>query len=58
MYPRTGLVIFPLPIPLPAIAVCAAYLAYDIYSSFNRRIGDNVGHVAHIGGAMVNQPLI
>lgn len=49
-FPLTGLLIFPIPIPLPAVVFGFAYLAYSSYMS--RHGNDNIGHDAHFGGAV------
>jgi len=50
MYPMSGLMIFPIPIQLPAFVFGILYLIYSWYMS--RRGKDNVGHDAHFFGAL------
>lgn len=51
LFPDMELIIFPLPIPLPGWVFGIAYLAYSVYGMRNA-IG-NIGHAAHLGGAVV-----
>lgn len=48
--PDMKLIMFPLPIPIPGYIFGIGYLLYSIYGMKNK-IG-NVGHSAHLGGAM------
>ena len=48
--PTSKLIVFPIPIPLPAWLFAILYLGYSIYMS--KRGGDNIGHRAHISGAL------
>ncbi len=48
--PFSRLIIFPIPFPLPAIVFGIVYLAYSWYMS--RRNLDNIGHDAHLFGAI------
>ena len=48
--PWSTLIIFPIPLPIPAILFAVLYVAYSIW--MDRRGGDNVNHSAHlVGGA-------
>ena len=49
--PRMGIMIMFIPIPIPGWIFAIAYLAYSIYGM--RRTLGNVGHAAHLGGALV-----
>jgi membrane associated rhomboid family serine protease len=49
-FPRSRLLIFPLPIPIPAPLFAVLYLAWSYYSS--RSAKDRVNHDAHIAGAL------
>jgi membrane associated rhomboid family serine protease len=51
LFPGIRIGMFPLPISLPAWVYGLAYVLYSIYSIGARR--DNVGHEAHLGGALV-----
>lgn len=48
--PLMTLIIFPIPIPLPAIVVGIGYLFYSNWAAKNAR--DNIGHDAHFYGAL------
>ena len=47
--PWTKLIIFPIPVPIPAIIYGVLYVAYSIW--MDKRGGDNVNHSAHLFGA-------
>lgn len=48
--PMSKLIVFPIPIPLPAWLFAILYLGYSVYMS--KRGGDNIGHRAHVSGAV------
>ena len=48
--PMSKLIVFPIPVPLPAWLFAVLYLGYSVYMS--KRGGDNIGHRAHISGAI------
>lgn len=48
--PFSKLIVFPIPVPLPAWLFAILYLGYSVYMS--KRGGDNIGHRAHISGAV------
>ncbi len=50
LHPSMSLFIFPLPIPIPGYIFGIGYLLYSIYG-MKKQIG-NIGHSAHIGGAI------
>jgi membrane associated rhomboid family serine protease len=50
LFPDMTLVLFPIPIPLPGYIFGIGYLLYSIYG-MKKQIG-NVGHTAHLGGAI------
>ncbi|NVK51388.1 MAG: rhomboid family intramembrane serine protease [Flavobacteriaceae bacterium] len=50
LYPDMTLMLFPLPIPIPAYVFGIGYLLYSIYG-MKKQLG-NIGHSAHLGGAM------
>lgn len=54
--PSMSLMIFPLPIPIPGYIFGVGYLAYSIYG-MKKQLG-NVGHAAHIGGAIGGYALL
>lgn len=47
--PWSKLVIFPLPVPIPAILFAVLYVGYSVW--MDRRGRDNVNHSAHLWGA-------
>ena len=48
--PWAKMIIFPIPIPIPAILYAVLYVAYSIW--MDKRGGDNINHSAHlVGGA-------
>lgn len=48
--PFATLIIFPLPIPIPAFVFAIAYIAYSVWASKKGR--DNINHDAHLCGAV------
>lgn len=50
LYPNMTLMMFPLPIPIPAYVFGVGYLLYSIYG-MKKQLG-NIGHSAHLGGAI------
>ncbi|APG64190.1 rhomboid family intramembrane serine protease [Tenacibaculum todarodis] len=50
LYPDMELIMFPLPIPIPGYIFGVGYLLYSIYG-MKKQLG-NIGHSAHLGGAM------
>jgi membrane associated rhomboid family serine protease len=53
LFPNTELFIFFVPIPIKAKYVIPIYVLIDLFGGFNRQAGDNTGHFAHLGGALV-----
>ena len=47
--PWSTLIIFPIPLPIPAFLFAVLYVGYSIW--MDRRGGDNVNHSAHLWGA-------
>ena len=50
LYPDMTLIMFPIPVPLPGYVFGIGYLLYSIYG-MKKQLG-NIGHAAHLGGAM------
>lgn len=48
--PLTKLMIFPIPLPMPAYVFAAVYIGYSVY--MNRRQSDNINHMAHMWGGL------
>ena len=53
LYPYLGLMIFPIPVHIPGFVFGLLYFGYSVYMMLYPRQGDNIGHAAHIGGAMI-----
>jgi len=51
LYPEMKLMIIPIPIGIPGWLFAIGYLAYSVYGMRNA-IG-NIGHAAHLGGAVI-----
>jgi len=49
MAPWSGIYLFFIPIPIPAIVYAVLYVSYSIW--MDRRGGDNINHSAHLWGA-------
>ncbi|HEX3386518.1 MAG TPA: rhomboid family intramembrane serine protease [Mucilaginibacter sp.] len=58
LYPNMELFIFFIPIPIKAKYIVSAYILYEIYATFNQASGDNVAHLAHLGGGLFGFLLI
>lgn len=52
LYPLLPLQFILIPIPIPGFILGLGYLAYSYYADKNRQQGDNVGHSAHLYGAL------
>jgi len=53
LFPNTELFLLFPPIPIKAKYLVFFYAMYEIYSEVNRTAGDNVAHLAHIGGMLI-----
>jgi len=51
LVPGISVIVFPIPIPIPAWLYSILFVAFSVYSARIKR--DNVGHDAHLGGALV-----
>lgn len=56
LFPDMSMVVFPLPIPIPAWIFGALFVVYSIVGS--REQWDNVGHAAHLGGTLAGMGLM
>lgn len=52
LFPNTELMLLFPPIPIKAKYLIGGYLAFEVYSSIYRA-GDQIAHLAHVGGAVV-----
>ncbi|HEY6900109.1 MAG TPA: rhomboid family intramembrane serine protease, partial [Puia sp.] len=53
LFPNTEMLILFLPVPVKAKYLIPVYVLIDLFGGFSRQPGDNVGHFAHLGGALV-----
>lgn len=58
LFPNTELMMMFIPFPIKAKFLIGGYMFYEIYKSVNFDVHDNVGHLAHIGGALTGLILI
>ena len=52
-FPNTELFLLLLPFPIKAKYLVGAYILFEIFAELQRAPGDNVAHLAHIGGALI-----
>ena len=52
-FPNTELFLLFIPFPIKAKYLVTFYILYEVYSELQRAPGDNVAHLAHIGGALI-----
>lgn len=50
LFPNTQLYIIPFPFPIKAKWIVMAYGGFELYSAWRTQPGDNVAHLAHLGG--------
>ncbi len=53
LFPNTELFLLFPPIPVKAKYLVTFYALFEIYSEFSRTPGDNVAHLAHLGGMLI-----
>ncbi|MBI2259079.1 MAG: rhomboid family intramembrane serine protease [Flavobacteriia bacterium] len=58
LFPNTQLMLLFPPIPIKAKYLIGAYFVFELFASFQNRAGDNVAHLAHVGGAIVGFALV
>jgi rhomboid-like protein len=58
LFPNTELMIMFIPIPVKAKYVIPGFILLDLFGGFYRVQGDNIGHFAHLGGALVGFLLV
>ncbi|MEH0158217.1 rhomboid family intramembrane serine protease [Limibacter armeniacum] len=52
LFPNKQIMLLIPPIPMKAKYLIGAYLAYEVYMLWRQNPGDNVAHLAHLGGAL------
>jgi len=58
LFPNTELYIMFIPIPVKAKYVIPFFVLIDLFGGIYRIKGDNIGHFAHLGGAIVGFLLV
>jgi membrane associated rhomboid family serine protease len=58
LYPNMELMIMFIPVPVKAKYAIMGYVALELYLTLNQTQGDNVAHLAHLGGALFGFLLI
>lgn len=58
LFPNTELFIMFIPIPIKAKYVIPGFILIDLFGGLRQSSGDNIGHFAHLGGAIVGFLLI
>ena len=58
LFPNTEMMLIFLPIPIKAKYFVIAYGAFELFSGFQQRVGDDVAHFAHLGGMLFGFILI
>lgn len=58
LFPNTELMLIFPPIPIKAKWLIGGYFLLEVYSSFQNNVGDNVAHLAHVGGAIVGAIMV
>ena len=58
LFPNTKMFIMLIPIPVKAKYVIPLLVLYDLFGGLHQFAGDNVGHFAHLGGAIVGFLLV
>ena len=58
LFPNTEMYVYFIPIPIKAKFVIPFFILLDLFMGVRQIAGDNVGHFAHLGGALVGFLLI
>lgn len=58
LFPNTEMFIMFIPIPVKAKYVIPIFVLIDLFGGINPTPGDNIGHFAHLGGAIVGFLLV
>jgi membrane associated rhomboid family serine protease len=53
LFPNTKMIVFLIPEPIAAKYIIPFYILIDLFGGFQQIKGDNVGHFAHLGGALI-----
>jgi membrane associated rhomboid family serine protease len=53
LFPNTQLFIMPIPFPVKAKWAILGFIALDVFGAVVRVQGDNIAHLAHVGGALI-----
>jgi membrane associated rhomboid family serine protease len=53
LFPNTKMYIMFIPVPIAAKYIIPFYILIDLFGGFQQIKGDNVGHFAHLGGALI-----
>jgi rhomboid-like protein len=58
LFPNTEMYVMLIPIPVKAKYVIPVFILIDLFGGLHQFAGDNIGHFAHLGGALVGFLLI
>lgn len=58
LFPNSYLLVIPIPFPIKAKWFVLLYIGYELFSTIQNSAGDNVAHIAHLGGALVGFLLV
>jgi membrane associated rhomboid family serine protease len=58
LFPNTELMLMFIPVPIKAKFLIPGFILLDLFGGFGYNAGDNVGHFAHLGGALVGFILV
>lgn len=58
LFPNTEMYMMFIPIPIKAKYIIPVFILIDLFGGLRQTAGDNVGHFAHLGGALVGFILI
>lgn len=58
LFPNSEIILLPLPIPIKAKWLVLGYAAVEFFSAMQNVAGDNVAHIAHLGGALFGFALV
>jgi membrane associated rhomboid family serine protease len=53
LFPNTKMYVMFIPVPIAAKYIIPFYILIDLFGGFQQIKGDNVGHFAHLGGALI-----